>query len=337
MHVPELRTASRRADRAAAAQWREERRAMREEAREEGWAQPLQLAVVTDGSDRRLAANARAGGADVVGLLAPDALESIVWAAEAHADHGYSALDALAADAVDAACLDLPLAEACRVAAVLLEDGVSIVLARPELPDRAQVRALLDAASAGNATAVLGLRTRTWRSLADAVPLLPELGRLSQLTVIGWPAGRAARAELCDVVRRLCGDVIAVCGSAAAMPVHELAPAAPVTFSLLTATGATVVASESPRSAYHDAQLTLVGSAGRLVAGKRMLRFADASGVRDLAVAPPADPVRLATEGLRDELAGYPSAAAGLGDLLAAARVIELAAQSYASDGWVEA
>ena len=142
MHVPELRTASRRADRAAAAQWREERRVLREEGREDGWALPLQLALVTDGSDRGLAEMARAGGADVIGLLAPEALESLVWAAEAQADHGYSALDALAADAVDAACLDLPLAESCRVAALLLEDGVSVVLARPEMPDRATVRDL---------------------------------------------------------------------------------------------------------------------------------------------------------------------------------------------------
>src|SRR5664279_3132800 len=128
MHVPELRTASRRADRAAAAQWREERRVLRED----GELPALQLALVTDGSDRSLAEIVRASGADVVGLLAPDPLESIAWAAEARADHGYSALDALAADAVDAACLDLPLPEACRVAAVLLSEGVHVVFARPQ-------------------------------------------------------------------------------------------------------------------------------------------------------------------------------------------------------------
>ncbi len=337
MHVPELRTASRRADRAAAAQWREERRVQREEGREDGWALPLQLALVTDGSDRGLAEMVRAGGADVVGLLAPEALESLVWAAEAQADHGYSALDALAADAVDAACLDLPLAESCRVAGLLLEDGVSVVLARAELPDRSVVRTLLDAAGIGSTSGVMALLTRGWRSLADATRLLPEIGPLSQLTVMSWPAGRAARAELCDVVRRLCGDVVAVCASAAAMPAHELSPTAPVTLSLLTAGGATVLANESAKCGYSDAQLTLVGRSGRLVVGQRSLQISDRKGVRDIAVAAPADPVRVATEGLRDDLAGHPSSAAGLGDLLAAARIMELAAVSYDSDTWVEA
>lgn len=334
MHVPELRTASRRADRAAAAAWREERRVRREASRDSG---PLQLALVTDGSDRGLAAQVRAAGAVVVGLLAPDALESLVWAAEAQADHGYSALDALASDAVEAACLDLPLAEACRVATLLLQDGLSVIMARPETPDRADVRILLDAAATGTAAATLGLRTRGWPSIAAAAGLLPQLGPVSQLTVSEWPVGRAARAELCDLVRRLCGDVLAVCGSAAAMPAPELAPSAPVTLSLLTAMGTTVLVSESSRSGYHQAQLTLIGAAGRLVVGQRTLRLATTSGVRELAVGAPTDPVRIATEGLRDELAGSPSAAAGLGDLLAAARVLELAAESYECDAWVEA
>src|SRR3978361_990778 len=114
VHRPELRTARRRADLAAAMQWRDERRLLREE----GEFFPLQLALVTDGSDRLLADNVGAGGGDVIGLLAPDALESLVWAAEAQADHGYSALDALAADAVEVACLGPALAGAGRGAAV---------------------------------------------------------------------------------------------------------------------------------------------------------------------------------------------------------------------------
>ena len=305
--------------------------------REDGELPALQLALVTDGSDRSLAESVRASGADVVGLLAPDPLESIVWAAEARADHGYSALDALAADAVDAACLDLPLPEACRVAAVLLSEGVNVVFARPQTPDRVSVRGLLEAAAEGNTTAVAGLRTRAWPSISSAAALLPRLGTLSQLTVNGWPAGREARAELVDLVRRLCGDVVAGCASASEMPAHELSADAPVTLSLLTAAGATVMASESPRSAYDTAQLTFVGSAGRVVAGLRELRLSDVSGVREVPVAGPSHPVRLAAEGLRDELSGLPSAAAGLGDLLAASRVMELAARSYESDAWVEA
>jgi predicted dehydrogenase len=334
MHVPELRTANRRADRAAAAQWREERRALREEGHD---VQPLQLALVTDGSDSGLAASVRAGGADVVGLLAPNALESLVWAAEAQADHGYAALDVLAADAVDAACLDLPVGEACRVAGVLLADGLSVVLARPELPDRSQVRALLDAAGTGNATATLGLRSRGWQTIAHAERLAAELGPLSQLTVLGWPVGRAARAELIDVVRRLTGDLVAVCASAAEMPAPELAPDAPVSLSMLSASGTTVIASETPRASYGGAQLTLIGSHGRLVAGQRRVVVADPQGVRENPVGVPEDPVQVATAGLRDELAGWPHHAATLGDALAAARIMELAARSYEHDTWVEA
>ena len=331
--MPELRTASRRADLAAASQWREERRLLRED----GELPALQLAVVTDGSDRALADQVRASGADIIGLLAPDALESLAWAAEAGADHGYSALDALAADAVEAACLDLPMGEACRVAGALLADGLSIVFARPHTPDCGALRELLDAASAGDTAAVAGLRTRSWPSVVEAGRLLGEIGELRQVTVIGWPGGREARAELCDVIRRTCGDVVAVCGGVAAMPVRELSPTDPVTLALLTAGGATVVASESSLYRYEDAQLTFIGSGGRVVLGFDEVRISVPSGVRTIAgLTPSAHPVQVAAEGLRDELSGHPCAAAGLGDLLAAARIIELAATSYERDSWVE-
>jgi hypothetical protein len=66
------------------------------------------------------------------------------------------------------------------------------------------------------------------------------------------------------------------------------------------------------------------------------LRISDTSGVRDLTFGDPTHPVRVAVEGLRDELAGATSGAAGLGDLLAAARICEMAAESYEIDAWVE-
>jgi hypothetical protein len=332
VHVPELRTASRRADLEAATQWRDERRLQREE----GEFFPLQLALVTDGADRALADNVRAGGGDVIGLLAPDALESLVWAAEAQAQHGYSALDALAADAVDVACLDLPIAEACRVGTSLLAEGLNIVLARSQTPDRESIRGMLDAAATGNSLAAAGLRTRGWGSIAEAVRLVPQLGLLSQVTVVGWPSGREARAELCDVVRRLCGEVLAVSGSSEVMPARELSPTDPVTLALLTAQGATVLASESPLRSYETMQITIVGAKGRIVVEHRDLRISDVSGVRDLTFGEPTHPVRVAVEGLRDELCGGTSGAAGLGDLLAAARIVEMAAESYETDSWVE-
>ncbi len=51
------------------------------------------------------------------------------------------------------------------------------------------------------------------------------------------------------------------------MPAHELSPTAPVTLSLLTAGGTTVVASESAKSAFSRAQLTLIGR-GRAARGR---------------------------------------------------------------------
>ena len=310
--------------------------------REDGWALPLQLALVTDGSDRGLAEQVRAGGADVVGLLAPEALESLVWAAEAQADHGYSALDALAADAVDAACLDLPLAGGVPGRDPAAR-GRGQRRAGPPGDSRTgpTVRTLLDAAAIGNSSAACSaLRTR---GLALRSPTrhgcCRTSGPLSQLTVIGLARRAGGRAELCDVVRRLCGDVVAVCGSASAMPAHELAPAAPVTLSLLTVGRDD---GRSPTSRRRSAYSRRPADARRCARGgwwsaQRSLRISDVEGVREDEGGRPGRSVRVATEGLRDELAGYPSAAAGLGDLLAAARIMELAAMSYDSDTWVEA
>jgi predicted dehydrogenase len=120
------------------------------------------------------------------------------------------------------------------------------------------------------------------------------------------------------------------------MPARELSPTAPVTLALLTAQGATVLASESPLRSYETMQITIVGARGRIVVEHRDLRISDRSGVRDLTFGDPTHPVRVAIEGLRDELSGATSAAAGLGDLLAAARIVEMAAESYEIDAWVE-
>jgi hypothetical protein len=98
----------------------------------------------------------------------------------------------------------------------------------------------------------------------------------------------------------------------------------------------TVLVHESPRAGFGDAQITLVGRHGRMVLGQRNLTLSDVSGVRDVTLRPSPDPVTFAVAALRDELAATPHGAAGLGDALAAARALEVAADSYERGTWVE-
>jgi hypothetical protein len=330
MLVPELRTHGRQGNPFGAATWRAERQQLREEG-DDG---PLKLAVVTDGSDRGLGEAVRAGGGHIVGLLAPDPLESLAWAAEVGAPYGYSALEALRGDEIEGAVLDLGLDEATQVAELLLEEGAGVVFARPEVPRREGARALLQAVAMSNAPATVALRTRAWESATAAVRLAPDLAPFSQVTVAHWPASRAARAELCDLVRRLCGDIGGVCAALGLMPAPELAPGLPVTLAFVTEELTTIMVNESPRAVLGDAQLTFIGAHGRMVLGQRGLTVSDVSGVREIKLRPSPDPVSFAVAALQREFGGAPHAAAGLGDALATARVLEVAAESYELGTW---
>ena len=171
---------------------------------------------------------------------------------------------------------------------------------------------------------------------------LPEIGPVTQITVLNWPVSRSARVEVCDLVRRLCGDIGVVCTVAGMMPVEELAPGVPVTLAMFAERldhpdrVTTIVVNESRKAMFGDAQVTVVGVHGRLVLGQRGLTVSDVSGVRELRLDPSPDPVTFAIAALRKEFSVARHGAAGLGDALAAARLVELAAQSYEQHTWID-
>jgi hypothetical protein len=205
------------------------------------------------------------------------------------------------------------------------------------------LRELLEGAQNFDVLVTVALQSRTWPSVPAALQLIAPLGALRQVTVVGWPIGRAARLELVDLVRRLCGDVLAVCAAREAMPAADLRPGEPVTLALLTASGATVLAAEQPGAGLADAGVTVVGTDGRLVFGSDFLRRQDARGVAASALpsgemVPSALGVALGgLDGLDDgDAAELRNAAATVGDLLAATRALEVAAASFDAGNWLE-
>ncbi|HSP37039.1 MAG TPA: Gfo/Idh/MocA family oxidoreductase [Frankiaceae bacterium] len=336
MDVPELVT---RGDRAEADRWREARRTARFGL---GSAQmgPVALALVTDGRFADVGERLSAAGADLVGLLAPEPLESLAWAAAAGARRAYPDLRSLLADEVEAVCVDLDLPAAGAVSRSCAHAGVHLVLTRPPTDDPELLRDLVDAAQNFDVDVTAVLAIRAWPTLPVAQQMLPPLGALRQVTVVGWPIGRQARMELVDLVRQLCGDVLAVCAAPAAMPASDLRPGEPVTLALLTSSGATVLVAERPGTDLEHATVTVIGTDGRLVLGSDYLRRQDARGVAASSV-----PEGAARSALAVALSGLETSdswdrrngvAATVGDLLAASRVLEVASGSFDAGGWLE-
>jgi hypothetical protein len=238
-------------------------------------------------------------------------------------------------------CLDHDLAAGGALARSVVHAGLHLLLARPDVDDLSLLRDLLDNTRDGDVLVTVALQSRTWPSLSAALELLGPLGALRQVTVVGWPLGRASRVELVDLVRRVCGDVLAVCAAPQAMPAADLRPGEPVTLALLTASGATVLVAEQPGAGLADAGVTVVGSDGRLVFGSDFLRRQDARGVAASSL-PSGETVPSALAVALSGLDGVDSTerrngeAATVGDLLAAARALDVAAASFDSGGWVE-
>lgn len=342
MDVPELAT---RGDRAAADRWRAERRAARA-GLGPGPRGPLALALATDGRVATTGRELTDAGADLVGLLAPEPLESLAWAAAAGARRAYPDLRSLLADEVEAVCLDLDLPSGGAVARAAVRAGLHLLLARPLGDDPSLFRELREGAGTHDVVVTAALDVRSWPTLPAVRELVASLGALRQVTVVGWPIGRPARLELVDLVRQVCGDVLAVCAAPSAMPAADLRPGEPVTLALLTESGATVLAAERPATSRGPgsardtaaAAVTVVGTDGRVMFGREFLRRQDARGVVASSAADDADgpsPLALALDALEGPDDRAPSAA-GLGDLLAASRVLEVAASSFESGGWLE-
>ncbi|MCK9921661.1 dehydrogenase [Frankia sp. AgPm24] len=286
-------------DPALAVGWRESRRTARRGQPD----LPLAMALVTDGSQSTTTGVLRDAGVDVVGLLAPEPLESLAWAAEA---------------------------------------GLHVLLAGPASPADEVLRAVADLAEEADLAHVVALDGRAWPTATHVAATVASLGRLTQVTVVGAPTGPGGRVEMVDLATRWCGEILAVCADRTAMPASALAPDAPVTLALLTASGATVLVNERMNGALDTATITVCGQRGRLVVQGRQVRHQDERGVQEL-VLPAATTHR---PGLREATCDVVRATeledprlvrgATFHDLLAANRLLAAASTSHQRGGWVE-
>jgi hypothetical protein len=173
--------------------------------------------------------------------------------------------------------------------------------------------------------------------VAAALPLAG--GPPLQVTVRGWPRGRQAAAELVDLAASWCGEVAAVAAAPAPLPAAELPGGAPVAWSLLTGSGATVLVSHEDGPPL----VRLSFASARLEAGPRGARWAGGDAL------PLPGPVCWAPDGAAPGLVAAATALAGatggrdvpaedwpwpadLGDLLVVARVLEALRSSARSE-----
>lgn len=255
----------------------------------------------------------------------------------------YVDLDELLEDArVDAVAVDGELPELAAHLPALRRAGLLVLLAGPAPLDSGVLRRTRAVSGAPEVAVAFTSRWQPWALTVTAA--LPLAGGVPvQVTVRGWPRGPAAAAELVDVVGGWCGEVAAVAAAPGALPARALPGGARVAWSLLTASGATVLVShdDAPplaRLSFAAARLEAGPLGARWVGGAELPLLAppdrrDPTGRRP---APPGtDPGLLATAvALLDAVGGADIPAdrwpwpADLGDLLAAARVLEALRES---------
>jgi predicted dehydrogenase len=325
-------------DPALSVSWRELRRVIRRRQPD----LPLAMALVTDGSDSTTAGVLRDAGVDVVGLLAPEPLESLAWAAEAGVPRAYADLLALLSDDIEAVCVETRPPGSDLVARRAAEIGLHVLLAGPASAEAETLRAVADLAEEGDLAHVVALDGRAWAAATHVAAAVPSLGRLTQMTVVGAPTGPSGRVEIVDLAMRWCGEILAVCADSAAMPAPTLTPDAPVTLAMLTASGATVLINERMDGHLDTATITVCGEEGRVVVQGRRIRRQDGAGVRDLVM--PAAPTP--RPGLMEATYDVVRATelddtrlvrgATFHDLLTANRLIAAAGASHRQGGWVE-
>lgn len=173
----------------------------------------------------------------------------------------YAGLDELLADAdLDAVALDGSDDLLARHLPSLLAEGLHVLLPGPVPLDPDLLRAARAVADPGPARAddpqrparsgesvadvAVGLvqRWEPWAlTVAAALPLAG--GPVLQATVRGWPRGPAAAAELVDLARSWCGEVLAVVAAPAELPARSLGEGLPVAWALLHEGGATTLVS----------------------------------------------------------------------------------------------
>jgi hypothetical protein len=224
----------------------------------------------------------------------------------------YAALEDLLADAtLDAVCLDGSDPRLAQHLPTLLEHGLHVLLPGPaplDLDLLRDARSVFDAAwdsvprlvddpqrpsrsgsSPAEVAVTLAQRWEPWtRTVAAAIPLVgtPVL----QATVRGWPRGITAAADLIDLARAWCGDVVSVIAAPAPVPASELGPGLPVAWSLLHDSGATTLVSHEgaptlARLSFATARLEAGPLGARWEGGAELPLGAPVSGLRATATA----------------------------------------------------
>ena len=153
----------------------------------------------------------------------------------------YADLDDLLADgALSAVALDGAEPATAVHLPALLGRGLHVLLPGPAPLDGDLLRRARQAQGAAEVAVGLLQRWEPWaRTVAAALPLVgtPVL----QATVRGWPRGVSAAAELVDLARAWCGDVLSVVAAPGPLPAAALGPGLPVAWALLHAGGATTL------------------------------------------------------------------------------------------------
>jgi len=166
-------------------------------------------------------------------------------------------------------------------------------------------------------------------TVAAALPLVgtPVL----QATVRGWPRGGAAAAELVDLARAWCGDVVSAVAAPAPLPAATLGDGLPVAWSLLHAGGATTLVSHEGapalvRLSFATARLEAGPLGARWEGGAELPLLPSAPGLFSTAVAL-LDAPRLGA--VRTASWPWP---ADLGDLQSVSRVLQALRESARSE-----
>lgn len=157
----------------------------------------------------------------------------------------YADLDDLLADEdLSAVALDGSDPLVARHLPAVLARGRSVLLAGPAPLDLDLLRASRERESAVTAFVAVALleRWEPW-SMTVAAALQVVGTPVLQATVRGWPRGKDAAAELVDLARSWCGDVLSVSAAPAPLPASDLGEGLPVAWSLLHESGATTLVS----------------------------------------------------------------------------------------------
>lgn len=183
---------------------------------------------------------------------------------------------------------------------------------------------------------LLGQRHRGWAGLVRSG--LSGRAAPPQVTVRGWPRGAAAAAELVDLMRAWCGDVVAAAAVPTELPAGELPGGAPVAWALLTSRGSTVLVSHEGG----PVQVRLSLPPTRLLASPRAVGWEGAVPVVPAERPDPtvaafvgavaagsAEPVEVAVDAASPDIAG-------LADLVPVTRVLAALRASARTQAWSE-